>query len=55
MTFTYLTLKIEHHKPIDQLADKAAQRVYNLDGVDNVEVVQFNGLKTQYPSQDVKE
>lgn len=36
---TVLTLEIEHKAPIPDLADKVAQRSYNLDKVENVTVI----------------
>lgn len=41
---TYLSLKITHQKPIDQLATIAAGRVYTLSGVDDCEVI------TEFPA-----
>lgn len=43
---TYLSLKITHQNPIDQLATIAAGRVYTLTGVDDCEVItEFPALK----------
>jgi hypothetical protein len=36
---TFVSLVIEHPKPVDDLAEKIAQRAYVLTGVENVEVV----------------
>ena len=36
---TVLTIEIEHKAPIHDLADKVAQRSYNLDKVENVTVI----------------
>jgi len=35
---TTITMKIEHTKPIPDLLDKAAGRVYSMDGVEDVTV-----------------
>jgi hypothetical protein len=36
---TIITLKITHAKPLPDLADKAAGRIYTMDGIDDVVVV----------------
>jgi hypothetical protein len=36
---TIITLKITHAKPLPELADKAAGRIYTMDGIDDVVVV----------------
>lgn len=34
---TFIVLEVTHDKPITDLAEHAAQRVYTMDGVSNVE------------------
>jgi hypothetical protein len=36
---TIITLKITHAKPLPEIADKAAGRIYTMDGIDDVVVV----------------
>lgn len=36
---TIIQLKVTHTKPIEGLADKAAGRIYTMDGIDDVTVV----------------
>jgi hypothetical protein len=36
---TYLTFAVHHDEPVRDLAEKAAGRIYTLDGVDDCQVV----------------
>ena len=35
---TYLTFAVHHDEPVRDLAEKAAGRIYTIDGVDDVEI-----------------
>ena len=36
---TIIVIEVEHRKPVADLSDHAAQRIYTMDAVDNVKVL----------------
>lgn len=51
MITTYILLKVEHSKPIPELSDIAAGRVYTLNNVDDVTAIKLteeSGRRAEY-------
>ncbi len=52
---TQIVLEVEHTREVPNLAERAAQRTYTLDGVDNCEVLsetQVEGMDSQMGALD---